>query len=81
MPRMAGDQKMDNQIKTQVEIADSTGHTTLQLTKAETMKKVVENPGSWIFANDRLLQPAELADQNWATVGAVRLVPGLVGGL
>lgn len=72
---------MDDKIKTQVEIADSTGHTTLQLTKKETMKKVAANPASWIFANDHLLQPTELANQNWATVGDIRLVPGLVGGL
>lgn len=72
---------MDEEIRTQVEIADSTGHTTLQLTKSETLEKINENPGSWVFANDRLLQPQELAEQNWNTVGSIRLVPGLVGGL
>ncbi len=72
---------MDEEIRTQVEIADSTGHSTLQLTKSERLERINENPGSWGFANDSLLQPQELAEQNWNTVGSIRLVPGLVGGL
>ena len=33
-----------------------------------------------MFAGDRMVQPAELAETNWDTVGTVRIVPGLVGG-
>ena len=65
---------------TKVMIADRTGHTTLQLTQQETVDKVAELEGSWVFAGDRMAQPAELAETNWDTVGTVRIVPGLVGG-
>ncbi len=29
----------------------------------------------------QMMQPAQLADSDWETVGTVRIVPGLVGGL
>ena len=70
-----------NEITTTVEIADRTGHTTLQLTQQETLDRVAGMEGAWVFAGDRMVQPAELAEANWDTVGAVRLVPGLVGGI
>ena len=71
-----------NEITTTVEIADRTGHTTLQLTQQETLDRVAGmTGGAWVFAGDRMVQPAELAEANWDTVGAVRLVPGLVGGI
>ncbi len=64
-----------------VEIADRTGHQTLNLTKAETMSRVEERAGeTWIFAGGKMLQPAQLAEADWSTVGTVQLVPGLAGG-
>jgi len=69
------------EITTTVEIADSTGHTTLQLTKAETLSRVSESSGSWVFAGNRMVQPEQLAESDWGTVGTVRIVPGLQGGL
>ena len=65
---------------TTVMIADKTGHTTLQLTQQETVDKVAGLEGAWVFAGDRMVQPTELAETNWDTVGTVRIVPGLVGG-
>ena len=70
-----------NEITTTVEITDRTGHTTLQLTQQETLDRVAGTEGAWVFAGDRMVQPAELAEANWDTVGAVRLVPSLVGGI
>jgi len=70
-----------NDIKTTVEIADETGHSTLQLTRDETVELVERNPGAWIFADGRLVQPQELANTAWDTVGRVQVLPGLVGGL
>jgi len=67
------------EITTTVSITDKTGHTTLQLTKAETLSRA-ESGGSWIFAGDRMVQRAQLAEADWQTVGTVRIVPGLVGG-
>ena len=69
------------EITTTVEIADSTGHTTLQLTKAETLSRVSESSGSWVFAGNRMVQPEQLAESDWGSVGTVRIVPGLQGGL
>ena len=68
------------EITTKVEIADRTGHTTLQLTQSETLESVSGLEGAWVFAGDRMVQPTELAETNWDTVGTVRIVPGLVGG-
>ena len=70
-----------NDLTTTVEIADHTGHTTLQLNKQETMDVVRENQNAWIFAGDKLVQPHELEAADWNTVGTVRVMPGLVGGL
>ena len=49
-------------------------------TQQETVDKVAGLEGAWVFAGDRMVQPAELAETNWDTVGTVRIVPGLVGG-
>ncbi len=70
-----------DKITTTVEIADQSGHTTLQLTKAETLSEVAGNEGSWVFAGNQMVQPEQLAQADWETVGTVRIVPGLVGGL
>ena len=70
-----------DEITTTVEIADKTGHTTLELTKGETLSRVAASEGSWIFAGDQLVQAEQLAQSNWDTVGTVRIVPPLVGGL
>ncbi len=72
---------MMDSITTTVEICDATGHTTLELTKAETLSQVEANEGSWVFAGNQLVQPEQLAQSDWSTVGTVRVVPGLVGGL
>lgn len=63
-----------------VEVADHTGHTTLQLTKQETIKLAGENSGHWIFADGQLVNAEGLNQVNWKTIDKVRLVPGLVGG-
>ena len=65
---------MDTVVTTTVEIASPDGHDTLELTRDQTMALVEERGG-------QMMQPAQLADSDWATVGTVRIVPGLVGGL
>ena len=42
------------EITTKVEIADRTGHTTLQLTQSETLERVSGLEGAWVFAGDRM---------------------------
>jgi hypothetical protein len=70
-----------SEITTTVMIADKTGHTTMSLTREETMAlpEVSEN-GHWIFAGGRMVQPQQLQQADWGAIGTVRIVPGLVGG-
>jgi len=69
-------------ITTLVQIADRFGHTSAMMTRDETLEAVADNEGAWVFnGNGQMVQPAELAEANWDTIGTVRIVPGLVGGL
>ena len=71
---------MDTVTTTTVEIAGPNGHDALELTQSQTMA-VVEAGDNWIFASGQMMQPSQLASADWETVGTVRIVPGLVGGL
>ena len=71
---------MDTETTTTVEIAGPNGHDALELTQSQTMA-VVEAGDNWIFASGQMMQPSQLAEADWETVGTVRIVPGLVGGL
>jgi len=66
---------------TTVEIASPDGHDTLELTRDQTMALVEERGDNWVFANGQMMQPAQLADADFSTLGTIRIVPGLVGGL
>ena len=67
---------------TLVQIADRFGHTSAMMTRDETLEAVAENEGAWVFnGNGQMVQPAQLAEADWDTIGTVRIVPGLVGGL
>ena len=70
---------MDTVTTTTVEIAGPNGHDALELTQSQTMA-VVEAGDNWIFASGQMMQPSQLAEADWETVGTVRLVPALVGG-
>ena len=71
---------MDTVTTTTVEIAGPNGHDALELTQSQTMA-VVEAGDNWIFASGQMMQPSQLAEADWETVGTVRIVPGMVGGL
>ena len=71
---------MDTVTTTTVEIAGPNGHDALELTQSQTMA-VVEAGDNWIFASGQMMQPSQLAEADWETVGTVRIVPGLGGGL
>ena len=69
-------------IKTLVQIADQNGHTSAMMTREETLEAVAENNGAWVFNGEgQMVQPAPLAEAAFSTIGTVRIVPGLVGGL
>tara|TARA_B100001123_G_C15332498_1_gene1031704 strand:- start:167 stop:451 length:285 start_codon:yes stop_codon:yes gene_type:complete len=70
------------EIKTLVQIADQNGHTSAMMTREETLEAVAENSGAWVFNGEgQMVQPAQLAEADFGTIGTVRIVPGLVGGL
>ncbi len=72
---------MTDTVTTTVEVASPVGHETFQLTRDQTLNLVNEQEGNtWVFASGQLVQPAQLADTDWETVGTVRITPGLVGG-
>ncbi len=71
---------MNTEIMTTVEIADHTGHSVCQMTQSETLDKVSESPGAWVFAGNAMVRAEDLAQADWETIGTVRIVPGLVGG-
>lgn len=68
-------------IRTNVEIADRTGHSSLSLTKQETLDLIEMNQGSWIYKDNQMVQATDIASANWADVGTIRIMPGLTGGL
>ena len=73
-----GGNVMEN-ITTKVEIADHTGHSTALLTQRETIDLVSDNE-RWVFAGGQMIEPEELAEADWSTVGTVRVMPRIVFG-
>ena len=71
---------MDNKMKFEVEIADASGHSTVQMTQNELTEKVNATQGSWVFVNDQLVSAADIAGMNLEADSRIRLMPGLVGG-
>jgi sulfur carrier protein ThiS len=67
-------------MKFEVEIADASGHSTVQMTQNELTEKVNTTQGSWVFVNDQLVSAADIADMNLEAGSRIRLMPGLVGG-
>ena len=64
-----------------VEIADASGHSTVQMTKNELIEKTSQTEATWVFVNDQLVNTSDIADMNLESGDRVRLMPGLVGGL
>ena len=71
---------MTNETMFDVEIADASGHSTVQMTQRELADKASQTQGSWVFVNDQLVSAADIADMNLDAGSRVRLMPGLVGG-
>ena len=63
-------------IRTNVEIADRTGHSSLSLTKQETLDLIEMNQGSWIYKDNQIVQATDIASANWADVGTIRTSHG-----
>ena len=63
-----------------VQLADKTGHTQMMLSPADTVETIQQNSGAWIYADNQLIQAAQVNEENLSTVSSVRILPGLVGG-
>jgi len=70
-----------SEMKYIVEIADSTGHSVVEMTAPEIVEKATESEGSWIFVDNRLVNANELEGMNIGTDSKIRIMPGIVGGL
>ena len=70
------------EVTTTVWLADSTGHSVLELTRDQTMDLIQQNEGHWVYAGNQMVQPAQLAEADWSThpPGVVQIVPSLQGG-
>ena len=71
---------MDHNTKFDVEIADASGHSIVQMTQNEIAEKAAQTQGSWGFVNNQLVSAADIADMNLEAGSRIRLMPGLVGG-
>ncbi len=63
----------------QVLIAEA-GQRYYQLNPQETLEKIQQNSGAWIYADNQLIQADQVNEDNLSTVSSVRILPGLVGG-
>jgi len=64
-----------------VEIADASGHSVVQMSQNELAEKATQSQGTWVFVNDQLVSAADVASMNLDAGSRIRLMPGLVGGL
>ena len=71
---------MQNEKMFEVEIADASGHSTVQMSQHEVAEKAGQTQGSWVFVNDQLVSAADIAGMNLDAGSRIRLMPGLVGG-
>ena len=70
-----------SEIKTTVLYLNQGGHTMLELTRDETVELAENTSGThWTYAGNQIVQPAELAEMNWETVGTVRIAPAFIAG-
>ena len=77
MPGIVGG--MNNE-KIRVEVADSTGHSVIDMSRNDLVKMSQTN-GSWVFVNDQLVSAHEIAKMDFDNETKVRAMPGLIGGL
>lgn len=71
---------MQKEQKFDVEIADASGHSIVQMSQNEIADKASQTQGSWVFVNDQLVSAADVANMDLEAGSRIRLMPGLVGG-
>ena len=65
----------------EVEVADASGHSVVQMSQNEIASRATQSRGSWVFVNDQLVSAQDIASMNLEANSRIRLMPGLVGGL
>ena len=75
-----GGQKKMDELTTKVIFADQSGHTTLELTKDETVDLINSNKDQWIYRDNQMVPANEIAEADWNDVGTIMIMPGLTGG-
>ena len=71
---------MQEPMKFNVEIADATGHSVVQMTQEELTHKAAAAQGTWVFVNDQMVSTSDLAKMTLEADSRIRLMPGLIGG-
>ena len=74
---------MENELVT-VQVPDTHGFSEYRLNKRDTLNFIkfyapTINPEPWVFAGGQMMQPEQLAETAFATIGVIRITPGLVG--
>jgi sulfur carrier protein ThiS len=72
--------KMQKKTVFDVEIADASGHSVVQMSQEEIAEKATQSQGTWVFVNDQLVNASDVAAMNLEAGSRVRLMPGLIGG-
>ena len=72
---------MDKNTLFNVEVADQSGHSVVQMNQDEIASKATSDNSAWVFVNDQLVSAADIADMNLEEGSRIRIMPGLVGGL
>ncbi len=65
----------------EVEVADASGHSVVEMTQNELAERATSAQGTWVFVNDQLVNAADVAAMNLDAGSRIRLMPGLIGGL
>jgi sulfur carrier protein ThiS len=71
---------MDKKTLFNVEVADQSGHSVVQMNQDEIASKAASDNSAWVFVNDQLVSAADIADMNLEEGSRIRMMPGLVGG-
>ena len=73
---------MENELAT-IQVPDHHGFSEYRLDKHDTLdliEQIIRDQGTtWVFAGGQMMQPEQLAEATFATIGVIRITPGLVG--
>ena len=74
---------MENELAT-IQVPDHHGFSEYRLDKHDTLNFIkfyalTSRSATWVFAGGQMMQPEQLAEAAFATIGVIRITPGLVG--